>query len=88
MTMTLHCKLQICIGQWSLNCGNSEIQYVFYQVKIMRYLKNCAESTALTVLHGSNSNSENLHFLTEILTSNAIFCIAKLCPDFFYFQDL
>lgn len=41
----------MCIGQWSLNYGNSEIQYVFYKVKIMRYLKNCAESTGLTVLH-------------------------------------
>lgn len=46
MTVKLHCKLQICIGQWSFNCGNSEIQYISYKVKIMRYLKNCRKHWA------------------------------------------
>lgn len=86
MTMKLHCKLPICIGQWSFNCGNSEIQYVFYKVKIMRYLKNCAECTGLTLLHGSNSNSENFHFLIKICISNVIFCIANSLLTFFTFK--
>lgn len=31
MNMKLRYKLQMCLGQWSLNYGNSEIQYVFVQ---------------------------------------------------------
>lgn len=31
MNMKLHYKLQICLGQWSIYYGNSEIQYVSVQ---------------------------------------------------------
>lgn len=83
MTLKLHCKLQICIGQWSFNCGNSEMQYIFYKIKKMRCLKSCAESTGLTVLHRSDTNSENFHFLIKILISNAIFCTANSLLTFY-----